>query len=84
MLKAISSDHQEGEKESSQTGPHFIDLASWTSAPPEREWLVEGLIPIGAVTAMYADGGAGKSMSALTLMVAMAAEAASPRRAGLV
>lgn len=69
---------KKAKKESSQTGPHFIDLASWTSAPPEREWLVEGLIPIGAVTAMYADGGAGKSMSALTLMVAMAAEAASP------
>ncbi len=64
-------------EKSSQAGPHFIDLASWTSPPPKREWLVEDLIPIGAVTAMYADGGSGKSMAALTLMVAMAAEEAS-------
>lgn len=50
-----------------------VDLTTWVERdPPERQWLVPGLIPIGCVTALYGDGGSGKTMLALGLMVAMA------------
>ena len=50
-----------------------VDLTTWVDRePPDRSWLVPGLIPIGCVTALYGDGGSGKTMLALSLMVAMA------------
>ena len=50
-----------------------VDLTTWVERePPDRAWLVPGLIPIGCVTALYGDGGSGKTMLALSLMVAMA------------
>lgn len=52
----------------------WLDLAEWTDQePPDRQWLVPGLIPDGCVTSLYGDGGSGKTMLALWLMVAMAA-----------
>lgn len=39
---------------------------------PEREWIWDGWIPVGAVTALYGDGGTGKSLLALQLMTACA------------
>lgn len=51
----------------------FLDLSKWTDCEaPERRWLVQNLIPFGCVTALYGDGGSGKTMLALDLMVAMA------------
>lgn len=44
-----------------------------TQAPP-REWHVEGLIPANQVTMLGGDGGVGKSLLALQLAVATAAE----------
>lgn len=50
-----------------------VDLSLWVdSDPPPRDWLVPDLIPYGCVTALYGDGGAGKTLLALDLMVAMA------------
>lgn len=39
---------------------------------PTREWIWEGWIPVGAVTALYGDGGTGKSLLAQQLMTASA------------
>ncbi|WP_438749173.1 AAA family ATPase [Pararhizobium sp. O133] len=41
---------------------------------PEREWWVDGLVPIGQVTLLYGDGGVGKSLLALQLGIAGAAD----------
>lgn len=50
----------------------FLDLHAWLDEePPPRRWLVPGLIPDRCVTSLYGDGGSGKTMLALTLMVAM-------------
>lgn len=39
---------------------------------PDRDWLVDGLVPIGTVTMLSGDGGVGKSLLALQLAVAVA------------
>ncbi len=54
-------------------GLPFIDLPSWVGRnAPDRSFLVPGLIPDGCVTSLYGDGGSGKTLLALWLMVAMA------------
>lgn len=56
-----------------RTPTPFIDLAAWIDRDlPERQFLVPGLIPGGCVTSLYGDGGSGKTLIALWLMVAMA------------
>lgn len=51
----------------------FVDLSSWVGRePPDRDFLVADLIPGGCVTSLYGDGGSGKTLIALWLMVAMA------------
>jgi RecA-family ATPase len=55
--------------------PHLIShsFADWSAGdPPEREWLVEGLIPMGTVTFMSGDGGLGKSLLGQQLVMAAA------------
>ncbi|MEH2505613.1 RecA-family ATPase [Bradyrhizobium sp. AZCC 1578] len=50
-----------------------IDPRSWQGKQiPEREWLVEGLIPQRVVTLYSGDGGTGKTQTALQLIVAAA------------
>ena len=39
---------------------------------PERQWLVDGLIPMGKVTLLGGDGGTGKSLLTVQLLVAVA------------
>ncbi|MCB1783113.1 MAG: AAA family ATPase [Alphaproteobacteria bacterium] len=39
---------------------------------PERKWMIEGLIPWGHTTALYGDGGTGKSLLAMQMMTALA------------
>lgn len=57
----------------------FLDLASWADREPdERYFLVPGLIPGGCVTSLYGDGGSGKTLIALWLMVCMASKQTSP------
>jgi hypothetical protein len=53
----------------------FVDLAAWVGRePPDRHFLVPSLIPGGCVTSLYGDGGSGKTLIALWLMVAMASQ----------
>lgn len=50
-----------------------IDPIGWQGKDlPERKWMVQGLIPLGAVTMLGGDGGLGKSLLALQLMTAAA------------
>jgi len=44
----------------------------FTGAPPVREWLVKDWIPKGTVTALYGDGGVGKTLIAQQLAYAAA------------
>lgn len=51
----------------------FLDLGEWAGREPDdRAFLVPGMIPYGCVTALYGDGGSGKTLLALWLMVSMA------------
>ena len=60
-------------KPAASQGWPFLDLAEWIGREPdERFFLVPGLIPGGCVTSLYGDGGSGKTLLALWLMVAMA------------
>lgn len=53
--------------------PGRIDIASWhNKTAPERRWIVDGIIPEGNVTMLGGDGGMGKSILALQLIVACA------------
>ena len=59
------------------TGPtiEILDPITWQDQPiPERRWLVADLIPMQNVTMLSGDGGVGKSIVALQLMVACAIE----------
>lgn len=48
-----------------------IDFSKWDGVePPTREWIVRDWIPSGCVTALYGDGGTGKSLLAQMLVTA--------------
>lgn len=49
-----------------------IDTTVWTNIPPERKWVIKDWLPVGSVTALYGDGGVGKSLLAQQLMTAAA------------
>jgi len=50
-----------------------IPAIKWVGRPvPERQWLVEGWIPWGCVTALYGDGGTGKSLLVQQLLTSVA------------
>lgn len=52
-----------------------LDIAELSGKPiPKRNWHVEGWIPGNNVTLLYGDGGTGKSLLAMQLAVATAAE----------
>jgi len=61
-------------------GTEALDLAratltypsEWTDPPPPRQWLVENWIPWGTVTALYGDGGMGKSLLCQQLLTCAA------------
>jgi RecA-family ATPase len=49
--------------------PGQVEIAGWHGArAPERRWIVDGLIPEGAVTILAGDGGIGKTLLALQLV----------------
>lgn len=51
----------------------IIDPCGWQDKPiPPREWLVEDLVPMHSVTMISGDGGLGKSLLAMQLLVACA------------
>ncbi len=45
-----------------------IDPRAWTIPAPQRQWVVPDWIPRGVVTALYGDGGTGKSLIAQQLL----------------
>jgi RecA-family ATPase len=53
--------------------PPVIDPRSWAGRPiPERQWLVGDWIPLHYVTALYGDGGLGKTLLAHQLLTSVA------------
>ena len=49
----------------------FINIAAWDGAPaPDREWAVQGRVPLKNVTLLSGEGGVGKSIISLHLAVA--------------
>jgi RecA-family ATPase len=48
-----------------------INPACWQGTPPEREWIIQDWLPRGYVTALYGDGGVGKSLFAQQLMTCL-------------
>ena len=51
----------------------IVDPRDWQGVPiPQRQWLVPDLIPARTVTMLSGEGGTGKSLLALQLMVSMA------------
>ncbi|MGA8155656.1 MAG: AAA family ATPase, partial [Rhodoplanes sp.] len=64
--------HLIGEEDPEQR-PIIIDPRSWSGKPvPRRQWLVERWIPMNYVTALYGDGGLGKTLLAQQLLTAVA------------
>lgn len=56
-----------------QDRPHIVDPRDWSGKPvPQREWLVENWIPMNHVTALYGDGGIGKTLLAQQLLTSVA------------
>lgn len=52
---------------------NIIAPSTWEGRDiPDREWIWEDWIPVGSVTALYGDGGTGKSLLAQQLMTACA------------
>jgi RecA-family ATPase len=65
------SSHGSAEPEYEHLKPQ--SFADWSAGdPPEREWLVDGLIPMGTVTFISGDGGLGKSLLGQQLVMAAA------------
>jgi RecA-family ATPase len=49
----------------------LVRASDWEGKPvPQRRWLVEDMLPMGTVSALYGDGGGGKSLLLLQLAVA--------------
>jgi len=48
------------------------DTTVWTDTPPEKKWIIKDWLPVESVTALYGDGGVGKSLLAQQLMMAAA------------
>lgn len=50
-----------------------IEPIAWQNQPiPERRWIIQDLIPVGAVTMLGGDGGLGKSLLGMQLTTAVA------------
>lgn len=47
----------------------WVNASSLHGAPPSRDWLVPGMLPMNTVSLLYGDGGTGKSLIALQLAV---------------
>lgn len=72
LLRRLFSD---GSSHLAQSSEDFksVDPSDWANLPvPKRGWLVPELIPMRKVTALYGDGGTGKTLLAMQLMVASA------------
>jgi RecA-family ATPase len=55
------------------TNETFVKFSDWQDIePPEREWLIGGLIPMGAVSALFGQAGIGKSYLCQQMITALA------------
>ena len=64
-------------KEATKRTSVFFPASQLHGKPvPQRQWLVEGLVPLENVTLLYGDGGTGKSLLALQLAVATVSKGA--------
>lgn len=70
-IQSFLESAQETEVSSNQTISR-INPISWIGTPPARQWLIDGWLPRGYVTALYGDGGVGKSLLAQQLMTCLA------------
>lgn len=57
------------------SGAAVIPLSKFTGAPPPRRWLIENVLPMGEISALYGDGGMGKSLLSMQLGLNVAAGA---------
>ncbi len=48
-----------------------INPVAWKGEPPAREWIIQDWVPRGYVSALYGDGGVGKSLLAQQIMTAI-------------
>jgi hypothetical protein len=72
LIRRLFSDAARHVVESGE-GFRSFDPSDWATLPvPERQWLVPDLIPMRKVTALYGDGGTGKTLLAMQLMAASA------------
>lgn len=75
MIDGIWQKHVEKNGERKEVNEEIkieaIDPTSWVGVPPERQWLIEDWLPRGYVTALYGDGGVGKSLLAQQLITAL-------------
>jgi len=53
--------------------PNLISMSKTDDMPPKREWIVQDWLPSGYVSALYGDGGVGKSLLVQQLITALAA-----------
>lgn len=51
---------------------HPLDAATFTEKPPRRSWLLDGVLPLGKVGMLAAEGGAGKTIALCQLALAVA------------
>lgn len=67
----VEADRAWSARQPRPNGLDIISPAAWHGvAVPERRWLVDGMIPIGGVTLLTGDGGVGKSLVAMQLLIA--------------
>ena len=66
-------DRDQGRDDFSLEPLRIIEPSSLEGRPvPARQWIWEDYVPVGAVTALYGDGGTGKSLLAQQFMTAVA------------
>ena len=71
-LKASELAESNADKTYASAKVNWIRLSDWAGRPlKEREWTVDGWIPKGQVTLLYADGGVGKSQIILQLLTSV-------------
>ncbi len=64
--------HRVGEEEEEPPRPAIVDPRSWGGKPvPVRKWLIHNWIPMNHVTALYGDGGLGKTLLAHQLLTSV-------------